>query len=787
MKKALLKDLAANTTKLHYSPMQRGFCLLLILFLAGLSLHAQITMKGVVSNTAGSPVANINILLYTSSDSLLVKTASTDGKGRFVLSAVPKGSYRLSASGIGYENTRILIDNAVRDIASLQIVLNEKAEELEEVTVLANRVINKFDRKIHFPNDFEKNNSAGGIELIDKMGLSGVIVSKIDNSITGIKGGSIQLRINGAPATAIDVQTIDPKLVTQIEYHDMPSMRYGEAEGVIDIYVKKKESGGSLKLFSINAFQIDVASGTANLKINHRKSEFAFWGWYSIANLNKEYSIKEEVLNFEDGQTLRRTREGIPARSRETVYSPGASYSYLDPGRILFLAKMSYNYFSQPVRIGKSRIYSSAQPDAYTIQQDSSIYRDRKPAFNLYFQKKGKNKQFFAFDIVANYFDTNTFNRYLESREDNSTITDVFSDVGGSKYSVIAEAIYEKGLGKGKIGMGVKQSMSFMDNSYKGSEDYENTMKQYVTDAYAEWSASKDKFSYGISGGGKLQQNIQAANSSTLKYKLSLRLGYAFSRNIDLRYQGRVSVQTPSPGSLNTVRLEEDGYRIRSGNPGLKPETGYNNMLDFSFDHNSFRSSLNVDYIFTTNPMLRNIFREDGKFISQEQNGKAEHSVDVTGYFRYSPFNRRLSMYARGGYRFIKNKTEDYSHSLNNAYVNAGISGTHKHFTLSGEVRTRMKLLLSELIMYREQTASVGIDYQWKELKVGGIMHWQLGPYSRRNVELNRYLSSNTYQYSPDSQASFRLKLSWNFNFGLQRESGYKRIENSDEDNGLLK
>lgn len=786
MKNTLLKSKIINYGKTYRSPMQKRLCSLLVLFLSGIQMHAQVSIRGMVSNSRKEPVCNVNIFLHTKSDSLLIKTTSTDANGRFAFFSVPKGSYHLSASGIGYNRMLVLIDNAQQDIHSLQLVLTEKTEELDEIIVSSSRVINEFDRQIHFPDDFEKKHSSGGIELIDKMSLSSVIVNKSDNSITGIHGGNIQLRINGAPAEAIDVQSIDPKLVTRIEYHDMPSMRYSDAEAVIDFYVKNRESGGNLKLFTFNSFQTEWRTGTASLKMNHRKSEFAFRGWYSKANFKEIYSTKREVLNFGDDEMLFRTSWGLPARSHETTYNIGTSYSYFVPDNISFLAKVSYSYFSFPVHIAKSQIFLNELPESSMNQLDSSTYKDRRPVFNLYFQKKWKNRQLFAFDIVASYFDTATFDWYLES-QDNNIITEIFSEVNGSKYSVIAEAIYEKGLKKGKIGLGAKQSLNFVNSGYKGSMDYESSVKLHVTDFHAEWSTNIDKFNYGINVGGRLQQYIQNTKSSVLMLKASLRLGYQLNRMTQLRYQGSLLVETPSPGDLNVVRQEKDSYRIKSGNPELKSATNYNNVLNLSYNQNSLSSNLGVNYIFTVNPMLKNTFREDKKFISQIQNGKELHKVYVTGHFRYSLFQRRLSAYVRGGYRFMQNSTEDYLHSLNNWHINSGISGTYKHFTLYGDIKTRMNILTGERILYREQSACVGVDCQWKELKVGGLMCWNLGSYSSRTVELNRYLSSNSYRYMPETQAWFKLRLSWNLNFGMQRDSNYKRIENSDEDNGLLK
>lgn len=54
-------------------------------------------------------------------------------------------------------------------------------------------------------------------------------------------GGTVKLRVNGGPADLNDLKQIDPKMVRRVEYHDMPSMRYGKVEAVIDLYVKRQD------------------------------------------------------------------------------------------------------------------------------------------------------------------------------------------------------------------------------------------------------------------------------------------------------------------------------------------------------------------------------------------------------------------------------------------------------------------------------------------------------------------------------------------------------------------
>ncbi len=54
------------------------------------------------------------------------KAATTDVKGRFELSKIPHGSYRLYASCVGYVGTHIRIHNIQEHIKDLPIVLRSR-------------------------------------------------------------------------------------------------------------------------------------------------------------------------------------------------------------------------------------------------------------------------------------------------------------------------------------------------------------------------------------------------------------------------------------------------------------------------------------------------------------------------------------------------------------------------------------------------------------------------------------------------------------------------------------
>ena len=311
------------------------------------------------------PVEYANVILYDAADSTkIVKAATTDVKGRFELSKIPHGSYRLYASCVGYVGTHIRIHNFQEHIKDLPIVLEEQTVALDETTVTAQRVVMEFDRQIIYPGKQEKETAIDGIDLVDKLQLHGIVVGKVEGTISGVLGGTVKLRVNGGPADLNDLRQIDPKMVRRVEYHDMPSMRYGKVEAVIDLYVKRQEFGGSGRIDASHSAISPSGNGLANLKLYHSiRVLFGEMDYHRFSG----YTKKTVTYNFEDMPTLTRNEEWHNVgKGREGSYRGGIGYSYLNPDDVLFTAKLSYS--GSPTESAPGRCaYRRGQPE-YEIQ-----------------------------------------------------------------------------------------------------------------------------------------------------------------------------------------------------------------------------------------------------------------------------------------------------------------------------------------------------------------------------------------------------------------------------------
>lgn len=759
------------------------FLSLLCLLFIGICTSAQTShVKGWVTDAKKTPIEYANVVLYDAVDTTrMVKAVTTDVKGHFGLSKIPHGSYRLQVSCMGYTSIHVRIDNLSEDIKDLQVVMREQAVALDETTVTAQRVVMEFDRQIIYPGQFEKENAMDGVELVDKMRLHGVVVDMATNSIKTLRDGAVKLRINGGPADLDDVRGIDPVLVTRVEYHDMPSMRYDGAGAVIDFYVKRRESGGTAKLFTYNAVTCATGTESGSIKVNHRKSEFFFSGGNSYAHFNERYRNKATMYHFEGDRVLVREETGLPSKYHEDIYNGALSYSYFDPTNVLFTTKLNYSFYGTPNKGTGNGIIREGQQSEIS-KQTATYYRDKKARYSLYYQKEMKHKQLLALEVMGSYIYTGSHRSYRETQGGN-TLTDILSDADGDTYLITVEGLYEKRFGKSsKLTAGLIQHLNLADISYSGTTDYQSEMDRFATNGYAEWMSNIGSFNYSGGVRGRFERILQkAGNNSSFSVAPSLRMGYRFGRNVQLRYSGTLSVSVPSLRNLNDVEVIEDSYQARRGNPRLGTITNYFNSLFFTWYSGDLMTTLNVSDSYTVHPVLGSIFRENGRFITQCANGKYDHTVNVEAGGDWSAFDRRLNIYGRIGYSFRENAAKDYSHSLNSWYYNVGINWTYRNLTLSGSANRGANSLTNEMVRYSGKGGiGLGLDYKWKNLKLGGGVNFAVGhSYLYQTKSLNRFVWSDERMYDPEGNTMFRIRMSWNIKFGRQRESGYQRIENS--------
>ncbi|MDR0843647.1 MAG: carboxypeptidase-like regulatory domain-containing protein, partial [Tannerella sp.] len=423
-----------------------------------------------------------NVVLQTP-DSAFVSGAVTDTEGRFRLTKVASGDYRLVVSSIGYETQFVELNGAAKNIALDDILLEEATQSLGEVTVTASATTNRLDRKIIFPTERQVKQSSNGVDLLQQLMLPKLQVNPLNDNVTLPGGGEIQYRVNGVKVGIQEIVALQPASIIRVEYHDNPGLRYGNAEVVLDYIVRRPETGGNLGVNLSDALTTAWGNNYLNGRINHKKSEFTVN--YSIRHRDfyEMWRDNEEKFTFADGSTLHRKETGEPGHAELTWQTLNTAYSYQNEKQA-FNAAFRYYTSNQPHWDYKGSLYNVANPADAVRMIDQTKEKINRPALDLYYQQLLKNNQTLVFNLVGtyNYTDNNRF--YRESLND-VFLTDVNNRVIGKKYSLIGEGIYEKKLGANRISAGLRHTQSHSDNEYDHAI---SEMNQSETFLYGEWT-----------------------------------------------------------------------------------------------------------------------------------------------------------------------------------------------------------------------------------------------------------------------------------------------------------
>jgi hypothetical protein len=266
-----------------------------------------ISIQGtIVDSQTKKPLAYANIILKGQSDSSFVKGVATMDHGEFLLANVPRGTYQLQISYIGYETKSIrdiVVTQGSADIQLGTIPVQPTTVSMDAVQVTADRVEEELrpDRKvINVSQDLQ---SAGGTAL-DVLAKQPSVRVDGDGNLT-IRGSSnFTVLVNGRPSplTGSDaLRQINAGTIDNIEIITNPSSRY-DAEGAAGIV--------NINLRNLSDYS---ASGLANVGIGTR-------GKYN-ADLSGSMSV--DRLTLTGGLDFRDQTNYFPITGERV--SPGSS------------------------------------------------------------------------------------------------------------------------------------------------------------------------------------------------------------------------------------------------------------------------------------------------------------------------------------------------------------------------------------------------------------------------------------------------------------------------------
>ena len=301
-----------NAKDLVNNEMQTLKSLLIIFILTNVSVVAlsQCDISGRVTDGHQNLPSATAILL--TEDSTFVIGVVTDSVGRFSFDHVKPGTYRISASMIGYaKHFSDVIAVYDKNIKLNDIILQESAIQLNDLIVQGNKnlIDQKIDRQVINLGSSITFSGNSVLEVLAK--CPGIIVNRQNNTIAmnGRSGVRVMIddKLMQVPIEVV-IQMLDgmnASNVEKIELITSPPSEY-DAEGnagIINLVTKREQGFGTNGSFGLVAGARWAEAFGGNFSVNHRNKRIAFFADYSILTNHNLHIYESETRSYRYGFT----------------------------------------------------------------------------------------------------------------------------------------------------------------------------------------------------------------------------------------------------------------------------------------------------------------------------------------------------------------------------------------------------------------------------------------------------------------------------------------------------
>ncbi len=230
-----------------------SFLIVIVFFLTPLSILAQFSISGYVTDTDGTPLSGATVWIPETESG-----TTTDLNGRFELTGLDDGSWTLVVRFVGYrhkEQQILLPDDAAEPVRITMQQTVYLTDELLVVGTLFDRITRYQPTQSYSANEIQQRNTSSIGTLLD--GGSGVAMRSMGNAparpvVRGMDGERIQVLENGMKmgdfsSTGSDHAVIlDPATIERIDIVRGPaSLIYGSSAmgGIVNVHTADIPSG----------------------------------------------------------------------------------------------------------------------------------------------------------------------------------------------------------------------------------------------------------------------------------------------------------------------------------------------------------------------------------------------------------------------------------------------------------------------------------------------------------------------------------------------------------------
>jgi hypothetical protein len=180
--------------------------------------------------------------------------------------------------------------------------------------------------------------------------------------------------------------------------------------------------------------------------------------------------------------------------------------------------------------------------------------------------------------------------------------------------------------------------------------------------------------------------------------------------------------------------------------------------------------------------------REGDQIVKTWNNQKNWQYLNTALYLRIGPIRDILTVNIQSGFNRYVSTGNHYRHVYNNPYLFIDVSGMYKNFILNaGYSPLSWGNLYGETMTKESQYHQLMLNYKYRNANFGiGVTNPFANVHRQDSENWSEYASYKRSLYINDSARMFFFQFSWNMDFGRSFQSGRKRLNNADEDAGVM-
>lgn len=435
--------------------------LLLVISLCTLITQAQKngSIKGLLYDTlAKQPVASATITVLKKKDSALVTFTMSDSKGRFEITGLADGEYRLLITHVNYHGSSksITINEATRDKNLGNVILHDAAQVLSEVVVTAEAppVTLIGDTVQYNAGSFKTPPNANVEQLLKKM--PGIQVEK-DGTIKAQGQEVKRVMVDGKEFFGTDpkiaTRNLPSDAVDKVQVYDRASdaaqltgFDDGNSEKTINLKLKKDKKKGLFGKASVGGGTEGRYEGRFNINSFKGARQLSVIGLGN--NTNAEGFSFMDMLSFSGGGgSVMRSGNAISIASTDpsvagfagsnnnnsirTIWGGGVNYNNIIGTSTDFTSNYFYNRYSP--RIEKETRQQNFLPDGSTLNRVSnSLTNNINNSHKLNLSADIKLDSFHSIKISPSFgyqsTDNSNYSEYETRRQNNSLTNQGFNN-----------------------------------------------------------------------------------------------------------------------------------------------------------------------------------------------------------------------------------------------------------------------------------------------------------------------------------------------------------------------